>query len=67
MNHLLSWIIWLPVLGMVAIAFIPRDKTELIKQVSAATTGIQLALAIYLWRIFDVIWVAVATSLHKDK
>ena len=53
MNHLLSWIIWLPVLGMVAIAFIPRDKTELIKQVSAATTGIQLALAIYLWRIFD--------------
>ena len=53
MNHLLSWIIWLPVLGMVAIAFNPRDKTELIKQVSAATTGIQLALAIYLWRIFD--------------
>ena len=26
MNHLLSWIIWLPVLGMVAIAFIPTDK-----------------------------------------
>jgi len=39
MNHLLSWIIWLPVLGMVAIAFIPRDKTELIKQISAATVA----------------------------
>jgi len=53
MNHLLSWIIWLPVIGMVAIALIPRDKTELIKQVSAVTLGIQLVLALYLWRIFD--------------
>ncbi len=53
MNHLLSWIIWLPVIGMVAITFIPRDKTALIKQVSAVVTGIQLVLAIYLWRIFD--------------
>jgi NADH:ubiquinone oxidoreductase subunit 4 (subunit M) len=32
MNHLLSWIIWLPVIGMVAITFISRDKTALIKR-----------------------------------
>ncbi|SVC27996.1 uncharacterized protein METZ01_LOCUS280850, partial [marine metagenome] len=53
MNHLLSWIIWLPVLGMVTIAFVPRDKSELIKQIAAVVSGIQLVLAIYLWRIFD--------------
>ncbi|MEA1881572.1 MAG: NADH-quinone oxidoreductase subunit M [Candidatus Marinimicrobia bacterium] len=53
MNHLLSWIIWLPIIGMVAIALIPRDKTELIKQVAAAVSGIQLAVVLYLWRTFD--------------
>jgi NADH:ubiquinone oxidoreductase subunit 4 (subunit M) len=39
MNYLLSWIIWLPIVGMLAIAFIPRDKTELIKQVAASLQG----------------------------
>ena len=53
MNYLLSWIIWLPIVGMLAIAFIPRDKTELIKQVAAVATGLQLILTIYLWSIFD--------------
>ncbi|MEC7820845.1 MAG: NADH-quinone oxidoreductase subunit M [Candidatus Neomarinimicrobiota bacterium] len=53
MNYLLSWIIWLPIIGMLAIAFIPRDKSELIKQISAVVSGLQLLLAIYLWSIFD--------------
>ena len=53
MDYLLSWIIWLPVIGIVAIVLIPRDKTELIKQVSAVALGLQLALALYLWRVFD--------------
>ena len=53
MNYLLSWIIWLPIVGMLAIAFIPRDKSELIKQISAVVSGLQLLLAIYLWSIFD--------------
>ena len=53
MNHLLSWIIWLPILGMVAIAFVPRDKSEVIKKIAAVFSGLQLLLAIYLWRIFD--------------
>ena len=38
---------------MVAIAFIPRDKKDLIKQIAAVTTGIQLLLAIMLWSVFD--------------
>ena len=53
MNHLLSWIIWLPVIGIVAVVIIPRDKGTLIKQVSAVVTGVQLVLTIYLWRIYD--------------
>ncbi len=53
MNHLLSWIIWLPVIGIIAVIIIPRDKGTLIKQVSAVVTGVQLVLTIYLWRIFD--------------
>ena len=53
MNYLLSWIIWLPIIGMVTIAFVPRNKSELIKQIAAVASGIQLLLAIYLWKIFD--------------
>ena len=53
MDHLLSWIIWLPVIGMGVIAFIPRDKSNLIKQIAALVSGIQLLLAIYLWSVFD--------------
>lgn len=52
-THLLSWIIWLPVIGMVAVAFIPREKELLIKQISAVATGIQLLLAIYLWMSYN--------------
>ena len=33
--NILSWLIWLPVIGVAAIAFIPRDKVDLIKIVSA--------------------------------
>ena len=53
MDHLLSWIIWLPVIGMAIIVFIPRDKSTLIKQTAALVSGIQLLLAIYLWSVFD--------------
>ncbi|MEC7934646.1 MAG: NADH-quinone oxidoreductase subunit M, partial [Candidatus Neomarinimicrobiota bacterium] len=53
MDNILSWIIWIPVLGMVAIAFIPREKQDLIKKVAAVTTGIQLLVAIFLWSAFD--------------
>ena len=53
MDHLLSWIIWLPVIGMGVIAFIPRDRSVLIKQIAAIVSGVQLILAIYLWYVFD--------------
>ncbi|MCS5624346.1 MAG: NADH-quinone oxidoreductase subunit M, partial [Candidatus Marinimicrobia bacterium] len=53
MEHILSWIIWLPVIGIVAILLIPREKELLIKITAAVATGIQLMLAILLWSNFD--------------
>ena len=42
MNHLLSWIIWLPILGMVSIAFVPRDKSEVIKKIAAVLIAVSV-------------------------
>ena len=53
MEHILSWLIWLPIIGMVAIAFIPRDKEDVIKITAAATTGLQFLLTLVLWKNFD--------------
>ena len=53
MENILSWIIWLPIIGMVAIAFIPREREDLIKISAAVITGIQFLFTIVLWRNFD--------------
>ena len=53
MEHILSWLIWTPIIGMVAIAFIPRDKEDLIKITAAVATGLQFLLTLVLWRSFD--------------
>ena len=53
MSNILSWIIWLPVIGMLVISLIPRDNSKIIKQIAAFTSGIQLLLATYLWQVFD--------------
>ena len=53
MEHILSWLIWLPIIGMVAIAFIPRDKEDVIKITAAVTTGLQFLLTLVLWNNFD--------------
>jgi len=51
--NILSLLIWIPIVGMVAIAFIPRTKVEIIKIIAAVATGVQLLLAILLWVQFD--------------
>jgi len=53
MEHILSWLIWLPIIGMVAIAFIPREKEDVIKIIAAVTTGLQFLLTLVLWNKFD--------------
>ena len=47
MENILSILIWLPVVGMVAIAFIPREKEELIRITAAVTTGIQFLFTLF--------------------
>ena len=47
MENILSWLIWIPLIGVGIIAFIPRDKTNLIKIIAASTTGIQFLLTLY--------------------
>ena len=53
MEHILSLLIWLPIMGMVAIAFIPREKEDLIRTTAAVTTGVQFLLTLILWNDFD--------------
>ena len=53
MENILSILIWLPVIGMVTIGFIPRAKEELIRITAAVTTGIQFLLTLFLWGDFD--------------
>ncbi len=53
MDNILSWIIWIPIIGMVAIGFVPRGQQDLIKKIAAGTTGIQLLVAVLLWMTFD--------------
>ena len=49
MNHLLSMLIFLPVVGTAAILFIPREKTKAIMWTATFTTALELALSLPLW------------------
>jgi len=51
--NILSWLIFLPVIGAVAVLLIPRAQTNVIKWVSAVFTGVQLILAVQLLFGFD--------------
>jgi NADH:ubiquinone oxidoreductase subunit 4 (chain M) len=53
MENILSLLIWLPILGAIVVAFIPRDKEDIIRYTSAAFTGLQFIVAIQLWRKFE--------------
>ena len=49
----LSWIVFLPAVGAILIAFIPGLSPRRIKWMAAVVTFIPLALSIYLFAIFD--------------
>ena len=53
MENILSLLIWIPILGAIVVAFLPRDKDNLIRYTSAAVTGLQFVFAIVLWKKFD--------------
>ncbi|HDY75648.1 MAG TPA: NADH-quinone oxidoreductase subunit M, partial [Candidatus Marinimicrobia bacterium] len=53
-TNILSWIIWIPLLGMAAIAFVPRGKTKAIKIITAVATGVQFLATLGLLSQFDL-------------
>jgi NADH-quinone oxidoreductase subunit M len=52
-DHILSWMTFFPVIGAAAIAFVPRDRKEIIKTVAAAAAFVPLVLAVQLFIQFD--------------
>ena len=52
-SNVLSWLVFLPVIGAVAVLLIPRSQTNVIKWVAAAFTGVQLLFAVQLFVAFD--------------
>ncbi len=48
-DHILSWITFLPLIGMVAILFVPKTNVGAIKLISLVFTGLPLILSTYLY------------------
>ncbi len=53
MSHLLSWILWLPMVGVFAVLLLPRGKDDLVRWTSLVTTFITFVLTIVLYLNFD--------------
>jgi len=52
-EHLLSWMVFFPVIGAAAIMFIPSSRKEVIKTVAACAAAVPLILAVKLFIEFD--------------
>lgn len=53
MDHILSWITFFPLLGVVAIMFVPGGQEKLVKTIAAAVTFVPFVLALILMSRFD--------------
>lgn len=53
MNSLLNWILWLPIIGAVAVLLVPKAKEDMIRYVTLVTTFLTFALTVVLWCKFD--------------
>ncbi len=53
MNNVLTWITFLPVIGVLLILFVPKNSKNLIRVIAAVFTGLQLVLAVWLYMNFD--------------
>lgn len=53
MSHLLSWITFFPLLGVLGILFVPKNKESLIKWVAVGATAVPFALSLVLFQAFD--------------
>ena len=48
-EHILSWITFIPLIGMTLILCVPKTNTGLIKAISLVATGLPLVLATWLY------------------
>ena len=46
MENILSLLIWIPILGAIVVAFLPRDNENLVRYTSAAVTGLQFVVCL---------------------
>ncbi|MCY4644592.1 MAG: NADH-quinone oxidoreductase subunit M [Bacteriovoracales bacterium] len=53
MYNLLNWILWLPVIGMIGICFIQKEKKDMIRYAALLTTFLTFGLTILLYLNFD--------------
>ena len=53
MDHILTWIIFFPLIGMVVIAFLPSQKLQAIRWTAVVATFIPFILGIFLYLDFD--------------
>ncbi len=53
MSNVLSWITFLPIIGMALILFVPKERKNVIRIIAAVFTGLQLVLAVWLFMNFD--------------
>ena len=53
MNGILNWILWLPIIGMVAVILTPKAKENVIRLLTLVTTSITLILSVLLYLKFD--------------
>jgi NADH-quinone oxidoreductase subunit M len=49
----LNWLLWLPALGMVAVALVPQGRDSMVRSVTFGCMVLQLLIAIGLYRAFD--------------
>jgi NADH-quinone oxidoreductase subunit M len=54
-SNVLSWIIFLPIIGAVLLLLVPRSDRQIniIRTISAVFTGLQVLLAVYVFIKFD--------------
>jgi len=52
-GHLLTWVTFIPVIGMLGILFVPKDRKDVVKVVAAVATGLQLWIAVMILFAFD--------------
>jgi NADH-quinone oxidoreductase subunit M len=50
---ILSFITFLPILGMILILFVPKDKIKIIRTVAVAATGLQVVVAVIIMMLFN--------------